>query len=104
MRVREAGTGGPTLVDHRVHVREALAGRGLEPPPPRLGRQLELAIFERGERAHVTWRVDDDLLALERGVEIRDDAHGPAAVLGQDERLRRRPVLAARAERARVPL
>src|SRR5215204_3402982 len=48
--------------------------------------------------------MDDDLLALERGVEIWDDADGPGPVLGQDERLRGRPILAARAERARLQL
>ena len=49
--------------------------------------------------------VDDDLLALERRVEVRDDAHRPPlGALRQPQRLGRRAVLAAEAERARVEL
>src|SRR5436190_2886397 len=48
--------------------------------------------------------VDDDLLPLERGIEVRDDAYAPLAVLGQHERLRRRHCFVPRAERARFEL
>jgi hypothetical protein len=46
--------------------------------------------------------MDDDLLPLERGIEIRDDTHLPR--VAETERLGRCPVLAARAERALLEL
>jgi hypothetical protein len=46
--------------------------------------------------------MDDDLLALERGVEVRHDAHAPR--LADPQRLGRRAILATRAERALLEL
>jgi hypothetical protein len=48
--------------------------------------------------------VHDHLLAVERRVEVRDDAYAPVAVLGQHEGLRRGHVLVAGAERTRLEL
>jgi hypothetical protein len=54
--------------------------------------------------------VDDHLLALDRRVQVRDDASGPAGRVGlavakpERQRFRRRSILAARAERAALEL
>src|SRR5205085_11439966 len=77
---------------------------GLAPPPPCLGDEVDLALLELGERPHVPRRVDDDLLPLERAVQVRDDPHRPRGTFGKAQRLRRRAVLAARAERAVLEL
>jgi hypothetical protein len=55
-----------------------------------------------GQRARVPRHGDHHLLPLEGRVEVRHDAHPPRVADG--ERLGRRPVLAARAERARLEL
>ena len=65
--VGEAGSGGAALVDERVDVGEALLARCGRAVLPRVGDLLELAAGEVGERAHVSRRVDDDLLPPARG-------------------------------------
>ena len=99
VRVREASARRLALVDDRVQV---AGGLGLAPPSPRLRDEPDLFVVELGERAHVLGRVHDDLLPLERGVEVRDDADPPG--IADRERLRRCAVLPAGAERARVEL
>ena len=99
VRVGEASARGLALVDDRVQV---AGGLGLAPPSPRLRDERDLLVVELGERAHVLGRVHDDLLPLERGVQVRDDANPPG--LADRERLRRCAVLAAGVERARVEL
>jgi len=70
----------------------------------------ELVVRELRERTGVSRRVDDDLLPLEGGIEVRHDANAPAGGVGTSravrhgEALRRRPVLPPFAERALVEL
>ena len=45
---------------------------------PGLGDEVERVVGELAERARVLWAVDDDFLPLERGVEVRHDAHAPS--------------------------
>ena len=64
----------PSLMQ-RVHVAAGVAR------PSRVHASAtrgDLVVVELGERAHVPRRVHDDLLPLERGVEVRDDADRPA--------------------------
>src|SRR2546423_5852495 len=97
MRQARAGVG--PLVDAGVEVPGGLGGTA---PRPRFRDEFELLVVELGERALVLAAVDHDLLTLEGRVEIRDDPHAPR--LAPSQRLRRRPVLSPRAERARVEL
>ena len=62
--------------------------------------EAELAVVELCDRAPVIGRVGDDLLALECGIEVREDANLPVATGRKPERLGWRLVLAAGAERA----
>jgi hypothetical protein len=55
-----------------------------------------VGVVEIAERADVLARVDDDLLPVERRVEVRDDADLPR--LSEPERLRGRPIFPAAAE------
>ena len=102
VRVRQARARGAALVDR---------ARASTPEPsacarPARSRQAsatscELGVVELGKRAHVPRRVDDNLLPLERRVQVRHDAHRqPASALPTRDVSGRRPVLAARAERA----
>src|SRR5215210_8733144 len=100
----ETRAGEATLVDHRVHVREPVLRRRREAPAPGFRDEVELGVLERGECADVARRMDDYLLALDGGVEVRHDAYRPGPALGQHERLRWRPILAARAKRAACEL
>src|SRR5207237_1473178 len=97
----KARAGLAALVDDRVHV---AVGDVVPPLPPRGGDQVDLALLEVGERAHVARTVDDDLLPLEGSVEVRNHADCPVALLGEAERLRRRALLVAGAEGALVEL
>src|SRR5207302_6123082 len=72
--------------------------------PPGLRDEVDLAVVELGDRAYVPATVHDDLLTLQRGIEVGDDANAPVAFLRQDERLGRRHVLVTGAERAGVEL
>jgi len=102
VRVREARARVAALVHERVEIalRVSLAAAA-----PCLGDEVELRVLELGERACVPWAVDDDLLPLERGKEVRDDAYGPGLLaFRQPQRLRWRAVLAAGAERTLVQL
>src|SRR5712691_788559 len=87
-----------------VHQREDVAGLGLCASTPGFCDELELTVLQVRERAHVPAAVHDDLLALERRVEVRDDAYAPFTLCGKDERLRGRHVLVPGAERARLEL
>jgi hypothetical protein len=77
---------------------------------PRHGDRPKLPVLELREGAHVSRRVDDDLLPLEGRVEVRDDADLPAGRIsrpagGRDcEDLGRRSVLSALVEGAAVEL
>jgi hypothetical protein len=109
VRVREAGAGGAPLVDERVEVAEPVLLARQPAERPRLGDQPDLVVVEVGERANVVGRVDDDLLARERRIEVRDDADAPAGAVApgltpECQCLGRRSVLAPFAERARVEL
>src|SRR5205823_672825 len=67
----------------------------------------DFVVGELCERANVPRRRDDDLMVIEDGVEVRNHSDSPsrrvgcAAARSDRERLRRRSVLAALAERAR---
>jgi hypothetical protein len=61
-----------------------------------------VGVVEIAERADVLARVDDDLLPVERRVEVRDDADLPR--LSEPERLRGRPILPTAAERTALEL
>jgi hypothetical protein len=93
-----------------VQVGEAGFARGVRAGGPGDRCRRELVVLEFRERAGVTRRVDDDLLAFERRIEIRDDADAPAwrigaaRTVGDGEALRRRAILPALAERAFVEL
>src|SRR6266516_4725587 len=100
----QAGAGGPPLVDGRVDVGEPLAAGLLDASVPRLRDRLELRRVQLAEGANVLWTVHDNLLPLERGVEVGDDPHLPsgrvrsATLGGKGEHLRRRSVLSPLAE------
>ncbi len=98
MGVRQARACLAALVDERVHVGEALRPRRLRPAAPCLRDEVELAVVELAQRVEVLGRVHDDLLPLERGVEVGEDADAPG--LAEPQRLGRRPLLPAGAERA----
>jgi hypothetical protein len=107
MRVREACTGVPPLVDQRVQIAVRVGGAAALPS---LGDEVELIVGQLRDRPHVFRRVDDDLLPLERRIEVRHDPHAPAAVASrpraarrgfrQDERLRRRHLFVSTAKGA----
>ena len=97
--MREAPACDLAFVDEGVQV---AGGLGVAPPSPRLRDERDLFVVELGERAHVLRRVHDDLLPLERGVQVRDDADPPR--LSDRERLRRCAVFPTGVERARVQL
>jgi hypothetical protein len=67
---------------------------------PRLRDRGDLLVGQLCERPDVARRVDDDLLALEGGIEVRDDSDEPARVAADAKRLGWRSLLAPRAERA----
>src|SRR5919197_1599453 len=98
--MRKAGAGLAALVDEGVDVARVRR----RPQPPCLGDEVELLVLELCDRPDVALAVDDDLLAFECRVEVGHDAHAPLAVLGEDERLRRRHVFVPGAERARLEL
>lgn len=92
-----ARSGLPALVDERVEIPGRLR---LAPPSPRLRDERQLLLAELCDGAEVLRRVDDDLLPLEGRVEIGEGAQSPG--IAEPQRLGRRPVLAARAERALI--
>src|SRR5438552_4975877 len=98
--MRQARSGLSALVDQRVDI----AGVSLSPQPPGLCRERPFDVVELRARPDMPAAVHDDLLPLERGVEVRDDAHPPVAVRGQHERLRRRHLLVAGAKRTQLEL
>ena len=108
--MRQARPGLPAFVDERVQVAKACRARLLGTRAPGRRHATEVVRGEIGERASVSRRMDDDLLATEtsgnRRVEIRHDPDLPAgrvrrpAGRADDVRLGRRPILAALAERA----
>src|SRR5438445_631960 len=102
--MRQTGAGFAAFVDECMHVRESLATRGCGALAPCGCHAVDLLVGQLRERAHVTGRVDDDLLPLERGIEVRDDAHDPARLAADAKCLRRRAVLAPLAERTLVEL
>jgi hypothetical protein len=71
-------------------------------PLPRFCDEIEPLVGEVRDRASVLRRVDDDLLPLERGVEVRDDADAPR--VAERQRLGWRAVLVSRVERAGLQL
>jgi hypothetical protein len=97
--MRETGPGRSSFVDECMDVLEAVVQTGAPALLPRVSDELKLCVFEIGERVDVARRVDDDLLALEGGVQVRHDANLPSrrvwlAPLGQYERLGRGPAFA----------
>ena len=98
----KARAGGTALVDAaRARSRRLRAHACF----PRLRDRSDLAVAQLCERAHVARRVHDDLLPVERRIEVRHDAHRPGCLCAADAvRLGRRAVLSARAERALVEL
>jgi len=103
--VRETGTGLAALVQQRVDIGKAGFTRGPRPLAPGERDAGELVLGKIRERADVPRRRDDDLVVLENGVKVGDDADGPAgfvrlaATRPNREGFRRRPLLAALAER-----
>ena len=96
-------TGGTGSFGRAFVERVEVAGRFLlAPGSPRLSDERELGVAEVGDRSHVLRRVDDDLLPLERRVEVRHDADAPR--VPDRQRLGRRAVLAPGAERAALEL
>src|SRR3954447_2846982 len=68
---------------------------------PRLRDEVERRVAQLADRADVLGAVDDDLLALQRGIEVRDDADAPPGRAAPEaERLRWRHLLVAGAEGA----
>jgi hypothetical protein len=80
-----------------IAVRDSFA-----PPAPCLCDVAQLAGGQLGDRSRVPRRMDDDLLALERGVEVRHDPNAPR--VADPQRLGRRAVLPTRAEGALLEL
>lgn len=110
MTVRQARPGLTPFVEEYLDVGKALGPGGRDPLLPGNADRRDLVLCDFGKRAYVPRRVDDDLLPVERRVEIRDDADLPARGVGLSvrrrdrERLGRGAVLAALAERARLEL
>jgi hypothetical protein len=90
--VGEARAGEPALVD------ESEDGAVLveHSPLPGFGDERDLVVVELGEGTDVLRRVDHDLLPLEGGVEVRNDADLPR--IAEPKRLRGCAVLAADVE------
>jgi hypothetical protein len=88
-----------------VHERKDGSAGVSRPALPCLGDEIEGRIVEVAEGPPVLETVNDDLLALEGRVEVRDDAYAPARrPVAQAECLRRRAVLTAGIERAALEL
>ena len=102
VRVRQAAAGVAALVDQGVDVGKPVVSRRRGPLLPGLGHEPELVGRELGDRAQVLRGVDDDFLAIQRGVQIRDDPDLPR--VADPEGLRRGAVLVPRAERAALEL
>ena len=81
--VRQARARDPAFVDERVQVARSPRPRAARARPPRLGDEREPSSASSANERTWRRRMDDDLLPLERGVEVRDDAHLPA---GRDAR------------------
>src|SRR5919109_3155054 len=97
MTVGQARAGEPPLVDEREH--GALAGHAVEPG---FGDELDLGVVKIREGPDMVGRVDHDLLALERRVEVWH--HPDAPRVADPQRLGRRSILSSGAERAPVQL
>ena len=100
--MRKARAGQTALVDQCVDVPEALVERGLDSLLPGLGDERDLRVREVREGTNVLRRVDHDLLALERRVEVRHHAYLPG--IADPQCLRRRLVFPARVEGAAIQL
>src|SRR6266516_8120607 len=98
--MRQARSGLTPLVDQRVDVTRV----GFRTESPRLCGERHFGVVELRHGPDMPTTVHYDLLPLERGIEVRDDARPPVTVLGQHERLRRRHFLVARAEGTRFEL
>src|SRR5438105_11027036 len=96
MRVRQARARLSPFIDQGVQVAGRFCAAALL---PRLCDQSDLIVVELRDRSEVAGRVHDDLLAVERRIEVGDDTDAPCPGGGKDERLRRRHVLVTRAER-----
>src|SRR5436190_23931246 len=101
VRMRKTRAGLAPFIDEGV---EVAVGHVLAPPTPRLGDELEAVVVELGERADGVPGLDDDLLAVEGRIDVRDDTDAPVALCRKDEGVRRRHLLVAGAERARFEL
>ena len=85
-----------------VDEREADAADVARAPLPCLATRSSVASARSPNECTCAGPWIDDLLALERRVEVRHDAHAPAGrPIAEPQRLGRRPVLVACAERAR---
>ena len=73
---------------------EAFGSRCVDAVLPAFGDRFDLAFTEIREGADVVGRMDDDLLALERRVEVRDDPDPPG--IADAEGLGRRAILGRR--------
>ena len=101
MRVGQRRAGVVALVDEG----KADAAGVVRAALPGLGHEVERRARELGDRVDVLGPVHDDLLPLERRIEVRHDAHVPAGrAVAEQQRLGRRPVLVAGAERAVLAL
>jgi hypothetical protein len=104
--VREARARLAALVQQRVDVTEPGVARGARAFAPGDGDAANLVPVELREGTNVARCRDDDLVVLEDGVEVRDDADRPArrvrgaASRADREGLRRCSLLTALAERA----
>jgi hypothetical protein len=94
--VRETRPRLASFVEQRVQVALSL---GSSPPLPGFRDEIQLVVVDLRERTHVVRRVHDHLLAVERRIEIGNDADPPFPLLREYERLRRRHVLVTRFER-----
>ena len=77
MRMRKACACLAALVDQRVQIPRRL---GQAPSLPGFADEVELVVRQVGDRTQMLRGVDDDLLPLERGIEVRDDANAPTIV------------------------
>ncbi len=108
--VRQARARFAAFVEEEERVVEAGLACRAQPLVPRDGDRAQFLVVELGKRSHVARRVDDHLLVLERGIEVRNDAHLPAGGVGSPvgrrhgEDFGRRSVLAPLVEGALLEL
>src|SRR6185312_9901321 len=80
VRMRQGGASVAPFVQEGVQV----AGRlGLAPPGPRFSDARQLVFGQLSDRPRVARRLHDDLLPLERRIEVRHDTNAPGVADAQ---------------------